>query len=168
VGDSPEVPGRCASWALTTNRLGLRNDFAIFSHRRGGGAEADPDHRAAHGEGSSQDPKGQPLLVGQGAHARRWPDLRQGRPVDPLRRDRPDPVDEVAPAPVDERMVVAAGAGQAKDVLAGEQRLRRDHHIETVIMVHRYTSVYIKRNEVELRLGTNIEVHARSIKLAYS
>jgi hypothetical protein len=42
------------------------------------------------------------------------------------------------------------------------------NRIEGVIMVHRYTSVYIKWNEVELRLGANIAVHARSIVLAYS
>ena len=36
------------------------------------------------------------------------------------------------------------------------------------ITVHHNTSVYINRNEVELSLGTNIEVYPRSIRLTYS
>ena len=42
------------------------------------------------------------------------------------------------------------------------------NRIEGVTMVHRYTSVYINRNEVILRLGTNIEVYVRYILLTYS
>jgi hypothetical protein len=36
------------------------------------------------------------------------------------------------------------------------------------ITVHYYTSVYIKWNKVERRLGTIMEVHARSITLTFS
>jgi hypothetical protein len=36
------------------------------------------------------------------------------------------------------------------------------------ITVHRYTSVYMSRNEVELRLGTNIAIYPRYIPLTYS
>ena len=64
-------------------------------------------------------------MVGQGAHARGRPDLRQGRPINPLRRDRPDPVDEVAPAPVDESAVVAASVGRGEGVLEDYQPSRR-------------------------------------------
>ena len=34
--------------------------------------------------------------------------------------------------------------------------------------VYRITSVYIIRNEVEQRLGKNVEVHSRCIRLTYS
>jgi hypothetical protein len=37
-----------------------------------------------------------------------------------------------------------------------------------VIMVHRNTSIYIKRNEVIASLGTNVEVYAGYIYLTYS
>jgi hypothetical protein len=36
------------------------------------------------------------------------------------------------------------------------------------IFGHLYTSVYINENEVERRLGTNMEVYSRSIALTYS
>jgi hypothetical protein len=36
------------------------------------------------------------------------------------------------------------------------------------ITVHCYTSVYINENVVERRLGTNVEVYARSITLTLS
>jgi hypothetical protein len=85
----------------------------------------------------------------------------KGRPIHPLRGDRVDPVDEVAPAPVDERAVVAAGVGRGEGVLRGDR-------FGVGIMVHLNTLVYIKRNEVELRLGTNITVYARDIYLIYS
>jgi hypothetical protein len=36
------------------------------------------------------------------------------------------------------------------------------------IFIYRNTSLYIRRNEVELSLGTNVEVYARSITLTCS
>jgi hypothetical protein len=40
--------------------------------------------------------------------------------------------------------------------------------LEAGITVHRNTTVYININQVELRLGMNIEVYSGSITLTYS
>jgi hypothetical protein len=42
----------------------------------------------------------------------------------------------------------------------GKQKLPIAQRLHAGIMVHRYTSEYIKMNEVETRLGANIEVLA--------
>jgi hypothetical protein len=76
-------------------------------------------------------------------------------------------MDEVAAAPVDERAVGMPSSTQRKMYLeAGSDS--PDLRLEAGIVVHRNTSVYININQVELRLGTNIEVHSRGITLTLS
>ena len=62
------------------------------------------------------------------------------------------PVDEISSATVDERAV-------AKVQITSESRCCKSSALKWGIMVHRNTSLYITGNEVELRLGTNIQVH---------
>jgi hypothetical protein len=76
-------------------------------------------------------------------------------------------MDEVAAAPVDERAI--GMSSQAHRKTNQEAGLAfPDLRLETGIVVHRNTSVYININQVELRLGTNVEVYSGNITLTYS
>jgi hypothetical protein len=76
-------------------------------------------------------------------------------------------MDEVAAAPVDERAVGMPSSTQRKMYLeAGSDS--PDLRLEAGIVVHRNTSVYININQVELRLGMNIEVYSGYMLLTYS
>src|SRR5262249_15170531 len=65
-------------------------------------------------------------------------------------------MDEVAAAPVDERAIEMASPTHTRR----RAHLSPDLCAAAGIMVHRYTSVYININQVELRLGMNMEIHS--------
>jgi hypothetical protein len=76
-------------------------------------------------------------------------------------------MDEVAAEDVDERAVGMPSSAQRKMYLeAGSAS--PDLRLEAGIVVHRNTSAYININQVELRLGMSIEIHAGYIHLTYS
>ena len=57
---------------------------------------------------------------------------------------------------------------EAADVLEGRHQFRQGFIVDAGIKIPLCTSVYIWKNDVELRLGTNITVYSRSISLTYS
>jgi hypothetical protein len=74
-------------------------------------------------------------------------------------------VDEIPAAAVDERAIVMnCRDGRRED----ERKLCRGVCSMAIIIVHRNTSLYINKNEVKLRLGTNMQVYSRNITLTYS
>jgi hypothetical protein len=75
-------------------------------------------------------------------------------------------VDEIPAAAVDQRAVVMRCCG--KDVRQTCSQLCRGVCLRTIIIVYHNTSLYINGNEVEVRLGTIMQVYARYIKVAYS
>jgi hypothetical protein len=77
-------------------------------------------------------------------------------------------MDEVAPAPVDERAVVARARERVQMFTEPVTSLTQAVRLKVGIIVHQFTSIYIKKNEVEPRLGTNVEVHSSYILLTYS
>jgi hypothetical protein len=77
-------------------------------------------------------------------------------------------MDEGPAAHVDERAVVGDLLDHAEMCWKGIISFAQVLIVNAGIIVHRCTSVYINRNEVELRLGTNIEVHSSYILLTYS
>ena len=146
-----ETPGRCASMRIIAKRE-YGNGLAISScHWRVGAETARVDHRTAHAQGGGQASQGQRLLARQGAHARRRPALHPDWSVDPLQRGCSAAVDEVAPAPVDERAVGMPSSTQRKMCLeAGSAS--PDLRLEAGIVIHRNTSVYININQVDRKL----------------
>jgi hypothetical protein len=77
-------------------------------------------------------------------------------------------MDEGTAADVDERAVIMRALPTRNNLTRRRRQSSRVVGSAAGIIVHLDTSVYINRNEVEPRLGTNIEVYARSIALTYS
>jgi hypothetical protein len=77
-------------------------------------------------------------------------------------------VDEIPSAPVDGRAIIVAPLIERRH---GRKRTPSFHRVfaqSPQIIVHHSTSKYIERNEVEQRLGTNIEVFAGNNTLTLS
>jgi hypothetical protein len=123
------------------------------------GPDGAANYPLAHSEGGSRFSASELIVVGQGAHARRRPALRQARPVHSLLRDRSASMDEGPPASVHEPAVVGETLWLV-DVPEGEHQLIQVFALEHGIMVHTNTSVYMMNNEVEPRLGRIIHLHA--------
>jgi len=65
------------------------------------------DLRPPHAKGSGYPTEGKPVVFGQGSHARRWPTLHHDRAVHPLFRGHSHPMDALAAAVVDQRVIRA-------------------------------------------------------------
>jgi hypothetical protein len=65
---------------------------------------------SAHRKGRGQRSASEPVLVGEGTDAGRWPTLCEARPLHSLRRGRLGPMDEISSATVDQRAVAKVDA----------------------------------------------------------
>jgi hypothetical protein len=82
---------------------------------------------------------------------RRRPSLHKDRPQRSLQRVDVDGVDAQSPASVDQREPEAVLTGNGEDLI-NPLRVPKTCRIT----VNHYTSLYIERNQVELRLGTSM------------
>jgi hypothetical protein len=76
-------------------------------------------------------------------------------------------MDEVVPAPVDERALVEVYPSQSR-CAAEASKVRSARRVEAGIMVHRNTSIYIIIHQVELVLGSYMDVQKPFILLTVS
>jgi hypothetical protein len=77
-------------------------------------------------------------------------------------------VAEIPAAVIDERTIVVAEIAGREASRTAAIKVLSSVRVEAVIMVHLITSIYINGYEVDVRLGANVEAHARSIILMYS
>src|SRR5262249_25791627 len=107
-------------------------------------------------------------MVGQGANARRRTAVHQARSEsDSVQRGGGFAVDEIPAAAVDQRAVVMRCC-DPKRCETGMPQLCRGVCLRTIIIVYHNTSLYIRTNEVDRSLGTNIAVYSGNIALVYS
>src|ERR1700730_7113739 len=106
------------------------------------------------------------LLDGQATAQRHRAAVHQDRARGPVRDVRRARIHPEPAAQLDQRAVIVMIVTARKNARCAKllSRLRLGARIN----VHRYTSIYIKRNEVEQRLGTNITVYSRYIYLTCS
>src|ERR1700730_9925717 len=100
------------------------------------------DLRPLHSKGSGYPTEGKPVVFGQGSHARRWPTLHHDRAVHPLFRGRSHPMDAVAAAVVDQRVIRAPSnrGGDIQKKTRGVMELLGNHVMTTFALKERETT----------------------------
>jgi hypothetical protein len=91
---------------ITEGKTSNYDDPFSTCRRPGASKACDAKLCPAHPQGSRQAAQSQPLVAGQGAHARRWPPVHPGRSFHSLQRSSAAAVDEVPAAPINQRAVI--------------------------------------------------------------